>query len=402
VLISGAGIAGPTLAYWLLRHGFEPTVVERAPAPRTEGYMIDFWGVGYEVAERMGLLPHLEEDGYRIREVRLVNASGERVAGFDADVLRAVSRGRFLSLLRGDLAHRLYQLVAERVELLFGDSVAALEQDAGGVTVTFEHAPVRRFDLVVGADGLRSGVRSLVFHGVGERHLGYYTAAFCSGSYPHRDPGSYVSYTVPGRQVARYALRDGRSAFFFVFARDEPLAITEHDVAAQRQALWETYAAAGWECREILEAMDQADGLYFDAVAQIRLASWSRGRVALVGDAAYCPSLLAGQGAALAMAGAYTLARALGAAAGDHRTGFAEYQRRFKPFADAKQRGAEYFGGWFAPRTRLGLGFRNVATRLMNLRAVARLVLEPALEDRYSLPPDDRIGPSGEPAMRSS
>jgi 2-polyprenyl-6-methoxyphenol hydroxylase-like FAD-dependent oxidoreductase len=363
--------------------------------------MIDFWGVGYDVAERMGLLPRLREDGYRIREVRLVNASGKRVAGFDADVMRDVSEGRFLSLLRGDLARRVHELVADRVGMLFGDSIAALEQDARGVTVTFEHAPVRRFDLVVGADGLRSRVRSLCFEGAQERHLGYYTAAFCAGNYPHRDPGCYVSYTVPGRQVARYALRDGQSAFFFIFAQDEPLGIADHDVASQRQALWDRFGAAGWECREILEALEGSEGLYFDAVAQIRLSSWSSGRVVVLGDAAYCPSLLAGQGAGLAMAGAYTLAHALATARGDHRAAFADYERRFKPLADAKQRGAEYFGGWFAPRTRLGLGFRNVATRLMNLRPVARLILESALEDRYSLPSDDGSAPARAPAIRS-
>jgi 2-polyprenyl-6-methoxyphenol hydroxylase-like FAD-dependent oxidoreductase len=348
--------------------------------------MIDFWGVGYDVAERMGLLPQLIRDGYRIREVRLVDAAGKRVAGFDAGVLRAVSGGRFLSLLRGDLAARLHQLVADRVETLFGDSISSLEQDADGVTVSFEHAPTRRFDLVVGADGLRSKVRSLAFPEVRERYLGYYAAAVCAGDYRHRDPGAYVSYTVPGRQVARYALRDGRSAFFFIFAQDGRLAIEDHDRTAQRDALWRTFVAAGWECREILRAMCLADDLYFDAVAQIRLSTWSRGRVGLVGDAAYCPSLLAGQGAALAMAGAYRLAHALAVSAGDHRVAFAEYERVFKPFADGKQRGAEWFGGWFAPRTRLGVGVRNLMTRLMNRPAVARLVLAPALEDRLPLP----------------
>jgi 2-polyprenyl-6-methoxyphenol hydroxylase-like FAD-dependent oxidoreductase len=385
VLISGAGIAGPTLAYWLLHHGFEPTLLERAPAPRTGGYMIDLWGVGYDVAEGMGLLSQFLRDGYRVREVRLVNGSGKRVAGFDADVLRAVSEGRFLSLLRGDLAGRLYQLVADRVETIFGDSIASLEQDADGVTVSFEHAPARRFDLVVGADGLRSRVRNLVFPEARERYLGYYAAAFCAQGYPRRDVGAYVSYSVPERQVARYALRDGRSAFFFIFAQDQPLAIEDHDSTTQRDVLWRRFVGAGWESREILMAMTREDDLYFDAVAQIQLSSWSRGRVALVGDAAYGPSLLAGQGAALAMAGACTLAHALGESAGDHAVAFARYERRFKPFADAKQRRAERLGWWFAPRTRLGVELRNVLTRLMSLPEVARLVLAPSPGDRYQL-----------------
>lgn len=387
VLISGAGIAGPTLAYWLLRHDFTPTLVERAPALRTGGYMIDFWGIGYNVAERMGLLPALQRDGYRLEEVRLVNASGQRVSGFDARVFQAASHGRYTSLLRGDLAHDIYELVAEQVETIFDDSIAALHEETADVAVTFERTPPRRFDLVVGAGGLHSNVRRLAF-GRGtnfETYLGYYTAAFSADRYPHRDEGAYVSYSVPGAQVARYALRAGRSAFLFVLARDEPLAAA-HEPAAQRALLRETFAGAGWECDEILAAMDRADDLYFDAVAQVHMPAWSTGRVALVGDAAYCPSLLAGQGSALAMAGAYLLAHALAASAGDYQEAFADYQQRFKPFVDAKQRAAARLGAWFAPRTAWGIRLRNLGTSLMRLPVIGDLVAARSFADRMELP----------------
>ena len=388
ILISGAGIAGPTLAYWLLRHGFTPTIVEHAPAPRTGGYMIDFWGVGYDVAERMGLLPILHEDGYRLEEVRLLDASGKRIAGFDANLFQVASKGRFVSLLRGDLAHRIYELVDGEIETIFADSITALSEDAAGVTVSFEHAPPRRFDLVIGADGLHSAVRTLTFGNDAryEHDLGYYTAAFSAPGYPHRDEGAYVSYTVPGRQVARYALRDGRSAFFFVFAERERLAVGHHDVTAQKAVLRDRYAGAGWECDEILRAMECADDLYFDAVAQTRMTDWSRGRVALIGDAAYCPSLLAGQGSAFAMAGAYVLAHALAESGGDHVAAFREYQREFKPFIDDKQHAAARFGWWFAPRSQASLWLRNVTTNLMRVPVIADRLAARSFGDRFELP----------------
>ena len=386
VLISGAGIAGPTLAWWLLQHGFTPTVVEKAPAPRTGGYIMDFWGVGYDVAERMGLLPTLHQIGYRIEEVRAVNELGRRVAGFRADAFRAATNGRFLSIMRGDLASAIFSRIAGDVETIFGDSVTQLQEDDQGVTVSFEHHAQRRFELVVGAGGLHSVVRSLAFgpESEFEKYLGYYTAAF-SASYPHRDEGVYVSYTVPGRQVTRYALRDGRSAFFMILAADRTLARTCYDVDAQRYVLRATFGGIGWEMGEIVAAMESADDLYFDAVAQARVPRWSRGRVVLLGDAAYCPSLLAGQGSALAMAGAYVLAQELSAAGGDHRVAFDNYERRFKPFVDAKLRAAERFGGWFAPRTTAGLRMRNLAMRAIGIPWIGKRILAGSFADRFDL-----------------
>lgn len=388
VIISGAGIAGPTLAYWLRRHGFSPTIVERAPAPRTGGYMIDFWGVGYDVAEQMDLLPTLRRVGYRLDELCIVDHRGRRIAGFHVDALQSATKGRYLSMMRSDLAHALYALVAKDVEFIFGDSIARLDEDDAGVTVTFEHHPPRRFDLVVGADGLHSVVRTLTFGPEArfEKYLGYYTAAFSAPGYPHRDEGAYVSYAVPKRQLARYALRENRSAFFMIFAQDQVLGLGHDDVAAQRRILRETFSGIGWEADEILAAMESADDLYFDAVAQTRLSSWSRGRVALLGDAAYCPSLLAGQGSALAMAGAQVLAHELAAANGDHRAAFAAYERRFKPFIDAKQKSAERFGGWFAPRTRFALTLRNLATKALAFPWIGDRLVVRSLGDQFELP----------------
>ena len=387
VLISGAGIAGPTLAWWLVRQGFAPTVVEQASEPRTGGYLIDFWGVGYDVAERMGLLPVLHDIGYNVTEVRIVNELGHRVAGFDAAVLREATHGRYVSVLRGDLARAIFATIADDVETIFGDSVTGLEETGDGVTVRFGHGPTRRFDLVVGAGGLHSVIRKLSFGPElwFEKYLGYYTAAFTAPHYPHRDDGVYVSYSVPGRQIARYGLRDGRSAFFLILAAERTLTYLRHNLDAQRETLWSAFGGLGWETTEIMEALDSAVDLYFDTVSQVRMPHWSRGRVVLIGDAAYCPSLLAGQGSAFAMAGAFVLARELARAEGDHEAAFSSYERRFKPFMDAKQQAAQHFGGWFAPRTRAALRLRNLVTRAMNTRWLGKRLVARSLGDRFDL-----------------
>jgi 2-polyprenyl-6-methoxyphenol hydroxylase-like FAD-dependent oxidoreductase len=163
VLISGAGIAGPALAYWLAHHGLEPTIVEKAPKLRTAGYIIDFWGLGFDVADRMGLLPEIRRKGYMVREVRIVDRTGKRIAGFPAEAVARIAKGRYISLARGDLAASIFGAIEGKVESIFNNSVARIEHTAQVVQVTFETGTVRGFDLVVGADGLHSRVRGLVF-----------------------------------------------------------------------------------------------------------------------------------------------------------------------------------------------------------------------------------------------
>jgi 2-polyprenyl-6-methoxyphenol hydroxylase-like FAD-dependent oxidoreductase len=310
------------------------------------------------------------------------------VASIDGRAFAAASGGRYTSLLRSDLARCILEVLDGRAETIFGDGVCALEDDGHGIIATLERGGARRFDLVVGADGLHSRVRALAWDrdARAERYLGYYAASFAADGYPHRDEGAYVSYGTPGRQAARYALRGGRSAFLLVFARDEPLPPGHRERAMQEAMLREVFGGAGWECDEILARMSDAPDLYFDVVSQIRLASWSRGRVVLLGDAAACPSLLSGQGSALAMAGAYELAHALAAADGDHRAAFARYERRFRPFVETKQRAAASFAAWFAPRTPLRLWIRDTLTRLMRFPSVARTLLAPSVRDRFALP----------------
>ncbi len=386
ICISGAGIAGPALAHWLLHHGHEPTLVEIAPQFRRGGYIIDFWGKGYELAERMGILPRVQDRGYHVREVRIVDEHGRKSGGFDVRLLARALRGRFVSLPRGELASILYDTVKDRVETLFDESIVSLAEVAGAVRVTFSRAAPREFDLVIGADGLHSNVRRLAFPPATsvEFFLGYHVAAFEATGYRPRDDLTYVSYSRPGRQIARFAMRDDRTVFMLIFASREP--IQSHRTAAQRDVLQETFGGMGWEADAILAAMQRSDSLYFDRVSQIHAHRWSNGRVALLGDAAHCPSLLAGEGCALAIIDAYVLAGELTRAGGDYATAFHNYEGRLRGFIEGKQRSAKRFASQFAPRTALGLFVRRWATKAMSLPGLTNLFLGRALRDDLELP----------------
>jgi 2-polyprenyl-6-methoxyphenol hydroxylase-like FAD-dependent oxidoreductase len=376
VLISGAGIAGLTSAYWLDKAGLRPTVVERAPSLRADGYVIDFWGLGYEIAERMGLGSDLERDGYHMREMRIVDDEGQRITGFGISVLRQLTGGRFVTIRRSDLVRAVFERTNLVAEVNFGDEISGLEQDRDGVNVTFKHSPPRRFDLVIGAGGLHSGVRRLVFGPQDrfERSLGYTVAAFETSGYRPRDESVYIIHGEPGRMLARFALRDDRTLFLFVHAdaNQPPLA---HDVPTQKALLRRKYAGGGWESSRILDELDCAQDLYFDRVSQIHMPRWSQARIALVGDAAFCVSLMAGQGSALAMTAAYVLAGELARPGQRHSEAFYSYERLLRPFIETKQRGAKRFSNAFAPRTDLGLFVRNLFIRAMSLPGLARYVV---------------------------
>jgi 2-polyprenyl-6-methoxyphenol hydroxylase-like FAD-dependent oxidoreductase len=389
ILIVGAGIAGATLAYWLAHHGLQPTLLEKAPALRTGGYVIDFWGAGFEIAERMGLLPEIHKRGYVVREVRVVNRRGERIAGFRADSFDRVTKGRYVSLARGDLAAAIFGKIDGKVETIFGDTVTRIEQAEEAVRVTFDRGHEREFDLVIGADGLHSRVRQLIFGAQTrfEKYLGYKVAAFETASYRPRDDLVYVMYTQVGQQVGRFAMRGDRTMFLFTFV-DAEIA-SPCDVPGQKSLLRKHFQDSGWECSQILDALDDSSDLYFDRVSQIRMGnapSWSRGRVALTGDAAFCVSLLAGQGSALAMIAAYILACELHRSDGDYAGAFARYQRLFGPFVLAKQKAALRLAGAFAPKSKLSLVVRNQVFTLMAIPWIADRAIGRDLADRIELP----------------
>ncbi|MFF3676399.1 FAD-dependent monooxygenase [Streptomyces sp. NPDC002120] len=339
VLVSGGGIAGPVLAYWLRRHGFAPTVVERAPGPRPGGQAVDIRGVALEVVERMGLLEQARLVRTRMRGMSILGPDGREV---DRSTEATFSSGRLdsedIEVLREDLVRMVHEHTRSGVEYLFGDSITALDEDESGVRVGFAHGPSRTFDLVVGADGLHSTVRRLAF-GPEERfthHLGSYLSVFSAENFL-------------GLDEWQMWLRDGDAGFGIMPVRDNtelriafgfesgPLAPELREGAALRQRVVDRLASMRWEGARLAEAARTAPDFYCDAMAQIRMDPWSRGRVTLLGDAGYCPSPLSGQGTSLALVGAHVLADCLARDEGDHRAAYARYERRMRPFVTLNQ-----------------------------------------------------------------
>ncbi len=383
IIINGIGVAGPALGYWLSTWGHEVLLVEEAPRLRTAGYIIDFWGIGYDIAERMGLIDEIRTLGYQVREVRYVDRKGRKRGGFDVDIFQRMTHDRFTSLRRSDVSATIYRAIEGRVETIFGDSVASIEDLGDRVRVGFDHAAAREVDLVIGADGLHSRVRHLVFgpDSEFETSLGYHVAAFEVEGYRPREELVFVSHNLPGRQISRFSMRDDRTLFLFVF-RDEFMAGDQDPKSALRRV----FAGAGWEWPQIDAEIGRATEIYFDSVSQIRMTRWTRGRVALIGDAAAAVSLMAGEGTGLAIAEAYVLAGELHACRGDYAAAFARYEQRLMPFLARKQRTAVKFASSFAPRTSLGIGFRDLVTHLLRVPLVADWVIGRSLRDEIVLP----------------
>ncbi|MFE2852246.1 FAD-dependent monooxygenase [Streptomyces lavendulae] len=343
VLISGGSVAGPALAYWLHRHGFTPTVVERAPQLRDGGYAVDFRGEALDVLDRMGLLDAVRTLDTEMGDAAMVDAEGRRYATLPA----AVFAGD-LEVLKGDLTRLLYEATREDVEYVFGDSIASLRQDAHGVSVTFERGAPRRFDLVVGADGLHSKTRALTF-GPEERflrHLGIYTAIFNLDNYLGLENTGRL-YAVPGKAANIFTARantEARAAFHFAA---EGLEYDRRDPASHKRIIAERFAGEGWEVPRLLEEMDAAQEFFFDANAQVEMDTWAAGRVVLLGDAAACAAPTSGRGTSQALIGAYVLAGELAVSGGDHVAAFAAYEERMRGYVAEHQalgrEGAERF-----------------------------------------------------------
>ena len=389
IVINGIGVAGPALGYWLNRSGHEVLLVEQAPQLRTGGYIIDFWGVGYDIADQMGLIGEIRALGYRMREVRFVDRNGRKKGGFDVEVFNRMTNGRFTSLRRSDVSATIYRAIQGKVETIVGDSVATIEDVGDCVRVSFDHAPPREVDLVVGADGLHSRVRRLVFgpDSSFEASLGYHVAAFEVDGYRPREELVFISHNLPGRQISRFSMRDDKTLFLFIFL-DELMKGREDPKSVLRRV----YADAGWEWPQIEAELARATDIYFDSVSQIRMPRWTKGRTALVGDAAACVSLMAGEGTGLAIAEAYVLAGELHDCRGDFATAFTRYEQRLMPFVEKRQQSAAKFASSLAPRTSLGIAVRNLISQMLRLPFVSDVAIGRSFRGditlpRYDLPP---------------
>ncbi len=375
VVICGAGIAGLALAHRLAALHWEVTVVEKAPGPRTQGYMIDFFGPGYEAAEAIGLLPRLAELGYEVDEMCYLDTSGRRRSGLDYAQFGQALDGRLLSIMRPDLEMALREAVQDDVDLRFGSGISRIDNSSDGVRVTLSDGGEIGADLLVGADGIHSSVRSTVFGPEPQflRYLGFHTAAFLfEAPHIHQQIGNRFCLTdTTGRQMGFYGLRDGRVAAFTVHRTDDPAMPTD-----LRQALHDQYGSLGWIVPEALERCPPTSEIYYDQVAQIEMPHWSRQRVTLLGDACQAVSLLAGQGASLAVAGAYVLAGHLADAdpneSGSVDAALSRYQRSWQPVVSGKQQVARRGAEWFLPSSALRLHLRRSALRLTGLPGMAR------------------------------
>jgi 2-polyprenyl-6-methoxyphenol hydroxylase-like FAD-dependent oxidoreductase len=327
ILISGASIAGPVLAYWLTRYGFDATVVERALTLRkTGGHAVDLFRPSMEISAKMGVLPRIEALATGTDVLTLYREGRPRPARIDLSNLVRVASDQHVEIMRDDLSEIYYDAGRDDVEYLFGDSITAISPDG---EVTFEHAAPRRFDVVVGADGLHSNVRRLIF---GEeagltRFIGGYLAVVSVPKALSHD-GEMVTHVGAGRLVGIYSaehLDDARA--LFMFRSKEELRYHYRDVVRQKELLRNAFAGMHPQVDRWVAEIDQTPAFYFDSISQLQLDTWSHGRVTLVGDAGYCPGPAVGGSTSLAVIGAYVLAGELAQAGGDHVRAFAGYER---------------------------------------------------------------------------
>lgn len=339
ILISGASIAGPALAYWLQRYGFDVTVVEHAPALRKGGFGVDIRGAAILVLERMGIIDQVRAADTQMTGVYFMNSKG-RVEGRLSEAGIGNQRGLDIEVMRDDFCNILHHLTKDTIHYIWGDSIISIHETEKGAEVQFARSQPQIFDIVIGADGLHSNVRSLTFgdEATFKRSLGCYISIFTIDNYLNLDHSQQL-YTIPDKTVGMYSARDNTEAKGMFIFKSGTLKYDRHDPISQKKLVADAFdGQTGWETQRLLKVMNDSTDFYFDEICQIHMPTWSKGRVSLVGDAAYGPSPLSGQGTSLALVGAYVLAGELKAAQGDYGTAFAAYEQELSAFVEKNQK----------------------------------------------------------------
>jgi 2-polyprenyl-6-methoxyphenol hydroxylase-like FAD-dependent oxidoreductase len=368
VLVTGASIAGPALAYWLVRYGFDVTLVERAPTIRTGGYAIDIRGTAIDVIDRMGILPAVRADHVATRRVTFVNAQGRQVARVNLEDLALSGGDRHVELARSALTSQLFDLIRSQVEHRFGDAIASLSDEPNGVDVGFRSGASERFDLVVSCEGLHSTTRALVFgpEASFSRYLGY-CFAVCELPNKYGLRREALIYNKPGKAAILYSTSDGPTLYALFAHRRPPPSPEEMDnPQRQRDSIARAFADDDWHVPGMIAAMREAEDFYFDATMQIHMPAWSAGSVAVLGDAAFGPSFFTGQGTSMALVGAYMMAGALATHA-EPSVAFKAYEAATRPYVAANQGLVKDGSSMVAPGSSLALWTRNTMIRLAPL-----------------------------------
>lgn len=382
--ISGAGLAGLTTAFWLRRHGHEAIVVEKAPQLRDDGYGLDFFGAGYDVADRMGIVDALAERQLFQESdsgIAYVNEHGKVLAELEFDAVREVLGGRYLPLMHGNLLDVIHDAAPDDLDIRYGTSITAIDQRVDAVTITLDDGTQESFDILVGADGVHSNVRGLAFGSEEDYavYLGYrFASYFLHGEYERS--ALWDNYVEPGREVGIYSSDiEGRLVALLLWADADDRWVPPSQRAAHLRSV---YSGMGWHAEQVMGELPDGDDILMDTVTQIRMDTWRDGRVVLVGDAAGCMTLISGQGASMAMAGAYVLAEELDVS-DDWRQALANYEARVKPQMDIRQSKAHDFAKRFVPGSRASVMAQTALIKLVTFHAFSGLLKTQFVGDSF-------------------
>lgn len=383
ILISGAGIGGLTLAWFLHKNGYQPVIVEKAASLRDGGYMIDFFSSGISVAEKMGIIDQLKTKNHDSNIIIQQNEKGKKQFVLNMSGFRAAVKGKLFNFLRTDLSDVLYQNIKDDVEIRFSTSITSISQNEKEVTVTFNNDTRESFDILVGADGVRSNVRSKIYppEKIEEVYLGYYVCALEHHVPINVSKGEVISMLCPKRQVMTYDTGNAASNSLFVFQ----YAKQQHLTAAKEVEILKTeFADFASPVPAIIDEAAKKEKLFFDEVTQIRIHdNWYKNRVVLIGDAAFCITLLSGQGSSMAMTAAYVLSEQIKKFSDDATQAFEHYERELRPMVEKMQKKAVKNAATYVPSTRFNLWIRNLLAPLVFKKIFSPLLIKQLGADNY-------------------